>query len=57
MWDLKCHIELQTECSLATMAASTMFEIKSTSNIQGLNPPLFKLNGLFLPMAAPRQGV
>ena len=24
--DLKCHIEVQTECSPATMAASTMFE-------------------------------
>ena len=52
--NMKCHMKLKTECSLGIMATSAMFEFKSTSNIQGLNPPLFTLNGLVCPW--PRLG-
>ena len=41
--DLKCHIELQTECSLVTMAASAMFEFVIDSELE---PPRFRLSSM-----------
>ena len=54
---LRQHIELQTKCSLATMAASDMFEFKLHFKHSTAQSSFILINWIILPMAAPRQGI